>query len=135
MPIPFARQVARFNKHVTNRILGPIAWYLPTFGRIEHVGRTSGHRYVAPMMAFRSPDRRHLVFALTYGPEANWVRNTMAAGSVTFDSRWSGRRELVEPRLVHDPKRRAMPWLVRRMLGMMRVDDFLEARIVDRRPA
>ena len=41
MPIPFASQVASFNKHVTNRILGPITWYLPTFGRtLTRIGFT-----------------------------------------------------------------------------------------------
>lgn len=129
MAIPFARQVARFNKHVTNRILGPITWYLPTFGRIEHLGRKSGRRHVAPMMAFRSSDRRRLTFALTYGTQAEWVRNALAAGELTFDSRWSGRLNLARPRVIHDPQRRAMPWIVRHMLGVIRVDDFLEATV------
>ena len=129
MPIPFARQVAAFNNRVTNRILGPIVWYLPFFGRIEHVGRRSGTRHVSPMMAFRSRDRRRLTFALTYGPEAEWVKNALAAGTVAFDSLWSGRLRLVNPRLIHDERRRAMPWLVRRALGVMRVNDFLEATI------
>jgi deazaflavin-dependent oxidoreductase (nitroreductase family) len=134
MALPFPRQVAWFNKHVTNRIIGPIAWYLPTFGRIEHTGRKSGRRYVSPMMAFRSGDRRRMTFALTYGADAEWVKNALAAGALTFDSRWSGQVHLVEPHLVHDPKRRAMPPIVRRMLGVMRVDDFLETtiRAVDR---
>jgi hypothetical protein len=35
----------------------------------------------------------------------------------------------VNPRLIHDERRRAMPWLVRRALGVMRVNDFLEATI------
>jgi hypothetical protein len=129
VPIPFARQVAAFNNRVTNRILGPIVWYLPFFGRIEHVGRRSGTRHVSPMMAFRSRDRRRLTFALTYGPEAEWVKNALAAGTVAFDSLWSGRLRLVNPRLIHDERRRAMPWLVRRALGVMRVNDFLEATI------
>lgn len=129
MAIPFARQVATFNKHVTNRVLGPITWYLPMFGRIEHVGRKSGRRYDAPMMAFRSDDRRRLTFALTYGPEADWVRNALAAGEVTFDSRWSGRLRLTRPRVIHDPQRRAMPWIVRHMLGVLHIDDFLEATV------
>jgi hypothetical protein len=129
VPIPFARQVAAFNNRVTNRILGPIVWYLPFFGRIEHIGRRTGTRHVSPMMAFRSRDRRRLTFALTYGPEAEWVQNAIAAGAVTFDSLWSGRLRLVEPRLIHDERRRAMPWLVRRALGVMRVNDFLEATI------
>jgi deazaflavin-dependent oxidoreductase (nitroreductase family) len=132
VPIPFARRVAAFNRRVTNPILGPIVWYLPTFGRIEHVGRTSGRRYRAPMMAFRSHDGRRITFALTYGPEANWVRNALAEGSVDFVSRWSGRLHLVAPRVIHDPARRAMPWLVRRALGVMQVDDFLEVDVADR---
>lgn len=131
MAIPFARRVAAFNRRVTNPILGPIVWYLPTFGRVEHVGRTTGRRYGAPMMAFRSPDGRRITFALTYGPEANWVRNALAHGSVDFVSRWSGRLHLVAPRVVHDPARRAMPWLVGRILGAMHVDDFLEADVAD----
>jgi deazaflavin-dependent oxidoreductase (nitroreductase family) len=129
VPIPFARQVAALNKRITNPILGPIVWYLPFFGRLEHVGRRSGARHVSPMMAFRSRDGRRLTFALTYGPEAPWVKNALAAGTVTFDSRWSGRLRLVDPRLIHDEHRRAMPSLVRHALGLMRVNDFLEATI------
>ena len=129
MAIPFARHVAVFNRHVTNRILGPITWYLPKFGRIEHVGRTTGRRYVAPMMAFRDDDGRRLTFALTYGPEAAWVRTALAAREFVFESRASGRLHLADPRVIHDPSRRAMPWIVRRMLGVMRVDDFLEASV------
>src|SRR5436305_13869074 len=80
VPIPFARRVAAFNRRVTNPILDPIVWYLPGFGRIEHVGRRSGRRYRAPMMAFPSPDRRRITFGLAYGPEANWGGNSVAAG-------------------------------------------------------
>ena len=36
---------------------------------------------------------------------------------------------LVEPHVIHDRERRAMPWLVRRMLGVMHVDDFLVATV------
>jgi hypothetical protein len=129
VPIPFARRVARFNQRVTNPILGPITWYLPSFGRIEHIGRRTGRVHVAPMMAFRSRDRRHLAFALTYGPGAQWVQNALAAGEVTFESRWSGRVRLTGIRVFHDPSRRAMPPVIRTALGVMHVDDFLEATI------
>ena len=135
MALPFARRLAWFNKHVTNRILGPIAWYLPAFGRIEHVGRRSGRRYVSPIMAFRSGDRRRMTFALTYGTDAEWVRNALAAGALTFDSRWSGRLRLIDPHLVHDPSRRAMPAIVGLLLGLTRVDDFLETTILAADPA
>jgi hypothetical protein len=129
VPIPFARQVARFNSRFTNRLLAPITWYLPGFGRVEHVGRVSGRTHVAPMMAFRSLDRRRMTFALTYGPEARWVQNALAAGEVTFDSRWSGRVRLVAVHVIHDPARRAVPWLIGRILGILRVDDFLEGTV------
>jgi hypothetical protein len=129
MAIPFACRIARFNNRVTNRWLGPIAWYLPGFGRIEHVGRATGRRHLSPMVAFRSRDGRRLTFALTYGPGADWVRNVLAAGELTFDSRRTGRVRLIEPRLIHDPARRPVPWPVRQVLRLMRVDDFVEATI------
>lgn len=129
VPIPIARRIARFNQRVTNPILGPITWYLPSFGRIEHVGRRTGTVHVAPMMAFRSRDKRRFTFALTYGPGAQWVQNALVAGEVTFDSRWSGRVRLTAIRAVHDPARRAMPPVVRTVLGVMHVDDFLEGTL------
>lgn len=129
MTVPFHRQVAWLNRHVTNRILGPIVWYLPTFGRIEHVGRRTGTRYSAPMMAFRSADRRTLTFALTYGVDAEWVRNALAAGELGFDSRWTGPIRLIEPRLVHDARRRDVPRPIRIGLGLFGVDDFLRTTI------
>jgi deazaflavin-dependent oxidoreductase (nitroreductase family) len=129
VPIPLARRIARFNQRVTNPILGPITWYLPSFGRIEHVGRTTGRPYSAPMMAFRSRDGRRFTFALTYGPEANWVQNALAAGEVTFVSRWSGRVRLTGIRVIHDPRRSAMPPVIRTVLGVLRVDDFLEGAL------
>ena len=129
MTMPFARQVARFNQRVTNPLLGPITWYLPWFGRVEHVGRVTGQRHVAPMMAFRSPDRRRLTFALTYGPGAQWVQNALAAGEVTFVSRTDGRVRLLDPHVVHDPTRSAVPRPIGRVLGLMGVDDFLEGTV------
>ena len=129
MAIPFSSQVARFNTRVTNRLLGPISWFLPSFGRIEHVGRRTGRRHSAPMMAFRSRDHRRFTFALTYGPGADWVKNALAAREVTFTSRWSGRVRLTELEVVHDPSRRLMPGPVRMILWVLRVDDFLRGTI------
>jgi hypothetical protein len=131
MAVPFARRIAAFNQVVTNRILDPIVWFLPGFGRIEHVGRRTGRLHVAPMMAFPSRDGRTLTFALTYGPEANWVRNALAAGRFAYRTRTGGRVELVDPRVYRDPARRAMPAGVEAILGMLGVDEFLEARVAE----
>ena len=127
MPLP--RAVARFNKHVTNRILGPVSPFLPGFGAIEHRGRKSGHAYRTPIMAFRSPDGRRLIFALTYGSRTDWLKNFVAAGEAVFDSRWSGRLRLTEPRVVGEPVRGAIPRPIRWVLRLMGVDEFLEATI------
>jgi deazaflavin-dependent oxidoreductase (nitroreductase family) len=127
--VPLPRAVAHFNKSVTNRILGPVSAFLPGFGTIEHRGRTSGRDYRTPIMAFRSPDGRRLVFALTYGSETDWLRNFVAAGEAAFDSRWSGRLRLTKPRVVRDPVRGAIPRPIRWFLRLIRVGEFLEATI------
>lgn len=129
--MPFPQSVARFNQHVTNRILGPVVRFLPFFGTIEHVGRTTGELHRSPMMAFPLRPRRKATFALTYGPEAHWVQNVLESGELIFESRWAGRLHLVEPRVLHDPQRRAMPWLVRQALCVMGVADFLEATVAE----
>ncbi|MEA2518368.1 MAG: hypothetical protein QOF49_448 [Chloroflexota bacterium] len=129
MAVPFARKIATFNNRVTNRILGPLVWYLTGFGKIEHIGRRTGRRHVSPMMAFRSSDRGCFAFALTYGPEAEWVRNVLVAGEFTFDSRWSGRVALTAPRLIRRPLRRPVPRFIGWILRLIRVDDFLEATV------
>jgi hypothetical protein len=81
------------------------------------------------MLAFPSSDGRRLVFALTYGPEAEWVRNVLVSGEVGWLTRRGGMIRLVEPRLVHDPARTMVPPAVRLPLRILRVDDFLVATI------
>jgi len=117
------RWLARFNVAFTNRLMLPVAGVLPWFGIVEHVGRRSGRRYRTPVNVFRRGDR--YLFALTYGPESEWVYNVMAAGGCTLVSR--GRRTaLVEPRRFRDTRRRDMPWIVRIGLAVLNVSEFLE---------
>jgi deazaflavin-dependent oxidoreductase (nitroreductase family) len=132
MPLP--RRIGRFNRRVTNPILWPIVGRLPGsgFGRVVHVGRRTGQVYRTPMLGF--PDGDRMVFALTYGPGTQWVQNVLAAGACDFETR---RRtsHLVEPRLVHDPARRLVPSMVRRVLQRLDVVDFLELRVAPDAPA
>ncbi len=93
------RALARFNKVVTNRVQGVYAPYLPPWAMVTHVGRRSGRDYRTPILAFRSGTT--LAAVMFYGTEADWVRNALAAGSVTVtragrERRWSDLR-LVEP--------------------------------------
>ena len=120
MPLP--KRLARFNRHVTNRVLGPVARYLPGFAVVTHVGRRSGRVYRTPVNLFRHEDR--YVIALTYGADSQWVRNVMAAGEVDVETR--GRRlRLVAPEVVRDAQRSLVPAPVRRVLRLARVSEFM----------
>ena len=126
MPAP--RWLARFNRRVTTRILGSLAPYLPGFGVVMHTGRKTHRRYRTPVNVFRRGDG--YVIALTYGPEAEWVRNVLASGGCTLETR--GRRlRLTRPRIVHDERRRSVPAPVRAILGWINVSDFLELELDD----
>ena len=123
MPLP--RALARFNLKVTNPILGHAAARLPGFAIVTHVGRRSGKRRTTPVNLFRDGDT--YVFALTYGPDSQWVKNVLAAGGCDIHTR--GRDvHLVEPRLVHDRARTRVPAPVRAILGAVRVEHFLVLR-------
>ncbi len=121
MPIPLS--VGRFNKKVTNRITGRVATRLPGFGVVIHTGRKSHKQYRTPINVFRRGDK-YLV-ALTYGPNADWVRNVLASGGCTLETRGRTVR-LTRPRLFHDERRSTMPPHVRLVLGLADVSDFLE---------
>jgi deazaflavin-dependent oxidoreductase (nitroreductase family) len=121
--VPAPRWLARFNRHVTNRILGPLATRLPGFSIVVHRGRKSGRIYRTPVNVFRTPGG--YVMALTYGPDTEWVRNVLANGGCTIETFGRSMR-LTRPRLVHDNRRRLVPPPVRVALALLRVSDFLE---------
>jgi deazaflavin-dependent oxidoreductase (nitroreductase family) len=122
----------QFIRPFTIRFVNPVtrlvAGWLPGFGILRYRGRTSGREYRTPMNVFRHGDR--MVFALTYGPDVQWIRNVVAAGELDVQTR--GRHvHLVEPELFGDPSRHEMPWLIRPFLAFMHVDQFLRMRIAD----
>lgn len=82
---------------VTNPVLGSVAWFLPGMAVIHHVGRKTGRRYRAPVMAFRTS--RGFVVPMTYGRDVDWGRNIMRAGGCELAC--TGRRyRLRNPRIV-----------------------------------
>src|ERR671916_3166570 len=108
MPLP--RSIARANRRVTNRLLGGLAQRLPGFGIVVHTGRRSRRQYRTPVNVFRQGDR--YIIALTYGSNADWVRNVLADGGCTLETQ--GRREATRsPQLFHDESRQAVPAPVR----------------------
>jgi deazaflavin-dependent oxidoreductase (nitroreductase family) len=126
MPLP--RWLARFNRHVTNRLLGPVARYLPVFGVVVHTGRKSRRQYRTPVNVFSRPGG--YVVALTYGPDSDWVRNVLAAGGCALETRGRTLR-LTRPRLYHDEQRRAVPPSLRVIGRLGHVADFLDLTVED----
>jgi deazaflavin-dependent oxidoreductase (nitroreductase family) len=120
------RFIRPFTTHVFNPIARRFAGWLPGFGIVTYRGRTSGKTYRTPLNVFRRGDS--YVFALTYGADVQWVKNVVAAGGCTMRTRGRDVR-LVEPEVFIDPGRRLMPPIVRLVLGLDRVSEFLRMRI------
>ena len=125
MPLPKA--LARFNRHVTNRVGRLVAGWLPPFAIVWHRGRKSGHEYRTPIWAFRTEDG--YVVALTYGARSDWVRNVVAASGCRIQR--AGRlMTMLDPRVVNGIEgMRLVPVLVRWPLGLIRVSDFLRLSV------
>jgi deazaflavin-dependent oxidoreductase (nitroreductase family) len=125
-------RMAHFNRRFTNHLTRPLARYLPGFGIVIHIGRTSKREYRTPVNVFEVPDG--YVIALTYGAEADWVRNVRAAGGCDLITR--GRRSrLTRPEILHDPSRGVVPAPIRPMLRLLRVSDFLHLAAPERAEA
>lgn len=125
MPAP--RWLARLNRHLTNPLLSGLARRLPGFGVVRHLGRRSGRAYESPVCVFRFGSI--YTIALTYGADADWVRNVLAQDGCSLVTQ--GRvQKLDQPFLLYDLERRAVPPLVARLLGWMRVNHFLELRAI-----
>lgn len=121
MPIP--RAVARFNRYVTNPVVGLFAGWAPGFCILHHVGRLSGRTYSIPVNLAEDGDS--FVFALTYGANSDWVANVMVAGGCTIRHR---RTEipLTDPRFLSpDEGIRYFSGPARLMLGAANVTEFL----------
>ena len=105
-----------------NPLMRPFARYLPGFAVIGYQGRRSGRSYSTPINVFRRDG--DYIFALTYGPDVQWVKNVLAAGTARLEQR--GRTvTLRDPRRITDAKASLVPPVVRVFLRFMRVREFL----------
>jgi deazaflavin-dependent oxidoreductase (nitroreductase family) len=120
MPLP--KRLARFNRIVTNRIARRVAGRLPGFAILVHVGRRTGRRHRTPLNLFRDGER--YVIALTYGADAEWVRNVLAAGGCEVETRGRTIR-LSHPEIVRNPAVAPVPPPVRPILRAIRCTEFM----------
>ncbi|MGY2064210.1 nitroreductase family deazaflavin-dependent oxidoreductase [Blastococcus sp. SYSU DS0619] len=128
---PVQRAVRRFNRDVTNpRQLATAGGPGAPAGVVHHRGRVSGAPYRTPAVAVPTGDG--FVFALPYGPGADWVRNVLAAGRATVEH--EGRLVPVErPRLVPAAEAdRFVPAREQRIHRLFGVVDFLRVSEADR---
>ena len=121
MPIPKA--VARFNRYVTNPIARRVAGWAPMFAILYHQGRRSGKRYSTPINIFRADGG--FVIALTYGPDVEWVKNIGETQEAEIRYRSRQIRVVRPQRISTSEGMAAMPRLVRLILRMINVTEFL----------
>ena len=70
------------------------------------------------------------MIALTYGPQADWVRNVIAAGGCELESR-RHRYRLTNPKVYRDDTAADMPAFIRFMLRrVIKAPEFLSLDIV-----
>ena len=131
-PPRLGRRVAHFNRAVTNKVAIHVAGWAPGLGIVIHVGRRTRTVYRTPVNVFRTKDGFR--FALTYGPDAEWVRNALAHGAVRLITR-SKEYELTDPELVTDLHRQHVPAVGRAIMGFMRVTQFLDFQRAGEGPA
>jgi len=127
MPMP--HWWGHINKHLFNpRALTNGKWKV-----ITHVGRSSGNVYRTPLEAWDTGDT--MTFVLDYGSGSDWVQNILASGTASLQSG----DELIEldvPRIVgEDVARRQIIDGSKLPPGFLKIDEFLQMRVVSRRNA
>ena len=126
LPAPrLGRRTARLNRAVTNKVSIHLAGSLPGMGIVIHVGRRTRNVYRTPVIVFRTKDGFRI--ALTYGRASDWVKNALTHGAVRLITRHR-EYELSEPELVTDPHSQHVPLLLRGVLHLLRVSEFLDFR-------
>lgn len=124
---PVQDAIRRMNRRVTNpRVMTTAGQPGASASVVHHVGRSTGAAHRTPVVAVPSDDG--FVFALPYGPVADWVRNVLAAGSATVEHEGSSvavdRPELVTA-IDANP---LFPRREQRLHRLYGVDDFLRVR-------
>lgn len=130
MAIP--RAVTRFNKAFGNKVLIHLAGHGP-FVELEHVGRKSGRTYRIPLNAFRSGET--VTFALTYGPDVDWLRNVRAAKGARLRMRGSLLTLGAPSPVPTDVGLARVPAPARVLLRALGVREFVELPVLSERPA
>jgi deazaflavin-dependent oxidoreductase (nitroreductase family) len=117
------RFLRRVNRVFTNRLVAPLAGFVPPLALVHHVGRKTGRLYRSPVLAF--PVEGGTLTPLPYGTDTDWLLNLLAAGAGELES--AGRRAAVENPRVLDTEEamELVPELLRPLLRLMGLPGFL----------
>ena len=115
----------RFATRFVNPITRLFAGRMPGFGVLTYRGRKSGKLYSTPVNVFRHGN--DYVFVLTYGSDADWVKNVLAAGGCQIMRR--GRSvQLIQPIVIVDRTLSLVPAPIRFIGRLGNVTEFLRMR-------
>jgi deazaflavin-dependent oxidoreductase (nitroreductase family) len=122
------RWLARLNKRSANKIGVRLVGLVAGLTVIRHRGRSSGRIYETPVFLFQRPGGYRVV--LSYGLRTDWLLNLQAAsgGQLDVHGRWL---DIVSIDTVHDKRRAGMPLLVRLVLRLAKISDFVDLETAD----
>jgi deazaflavin-dependent oxidoreductase (nitroreductase family) len=119
------RSIARFVNPVILRIAGR-PW-MPIVGILHHRGRQSGWTYSTPLGMRRLGD--HFVMPRTFGENAAWYRNVLAAGGAVVTYLGTD-YTLVEPEVIdYATAAPAFPRYERLQFRLIGINEYLRLRI------
>src|SRR5262245_54028829 len=96
-PVHIPYFMRHVNRVFTNPVLGTIAWVVPPFAVIHHIGRKSHRKYRTPVVAFHGD--AGFVVPMTYGRDVDWARNIVRARGCELE-RLGRRVKTRNPRIV-----------------------------------
>ena len=123
MPLP--RWLAGVNRSFTNRLLSNLPRRFTPFVILHHTGRSTARRYSVPLAAFQRGDG--IVLTPTYGLEADWVKNVLAAGELDLVHRSLGGHYTGVRVIGRSEAWPHLPALVRVAMRLMRIEWFVAA--------
>jgi deazaflavin-dependent oxidoreductase (nitroreductase family) len=131
---PRTRRVVRFVAQFLNPVVVLIAGrrWMPILGVLHHVGRRTGRVYATPLGMRRLGDS--FVMPRTFGEDAAWYRNVLAAGGCRI--RYLGKDyRLAEPEVIdYATAAPAFPRYERLQLRLIGINEYLRLRIAHASP-
>lgn len=124
----FPQWYARWNRFATNKLVRLWAGWAPAMGILEHRGRKSGKDYRTPLLVF--PTAEGVAILVGYGPETQWRKNLVAAGSAIVE-RNRHRYVVTEPNTVSKKQARPeVPWPYKLLYFFVPFDEALLLKAV-----